>query len=96
MSFDGIKVQHGALDQGAADVLQAARDIESRLDDLENDLNPLRNDWNGAAKVAYADAKAKWDQAMSDMITLLDQASKGVDQSNAEYRAADNRGANRF
>jgi WXG100 family type VII secretion target len=96
MTFDGIKVQHGKLEMGAADVMQAAKDIEARLDNLENDLNPLRNDWNGSAKQAYADAKAKWDQAMTDMIQLLEQASRGVEASNAEYRAADNRGANRF
>ena len=96
MTFDGIKVQHGHLDAGAADVMKAARDIEARLDQLESDLNPLRNDWNGNAKLAYADAKAKWDQAMSEMTLLLQQASQGVDASNAEYKAADARGANRF
>ena len=96
MTFDGIQVQHGKLETGAADVLQAARDIETRLDQLEGDLNPLKNDWNGNAKLAYADAKAKWDQAMTEMITLLQQASQGVESSNAEYRAADQRGAGRF
>ena len=96
MSFDGIKVQHGALDAGAADVMKAAKDIEARLDQLESDLNPLKSDWNGNAKMAYDQAKAKWDQAMNEMTLLLEQASKGVDASNAEYKAADARGANRF
>lgn len=96
MSFDGIKVQHSKLETGAADVMKAAKDIEARLNTLEDDLNPLRNDWNGSAKQAYADAKIKWDRAMSEMILLLEQASRGVDASNAEYRAADTRGANRF
>ena len=64
MSFDGIKVQHGHLDAGAADVMKAAKDIEARLDQLETELNPLRSDWNGNAKMAYDQAKAKWDQAM--------------------------------
>ena len=31
MTFDGIKVQHGHLDAGAADVMKAAKDIEARL-----------------------------------------------------------------
>lgn len=96
MTFDGIQVQHGKLEQGSADVMQAAKDIEARLDQLESDLNPLRGDWNGNAKMAYDSAKAKWDQAMTEMITLLQQASQGVDSSNAEYRAADQRGAGRF
>lgn len=96
MSFDGIKVQHGRLEAGAADVMSAAKDIQNRLDALESDLNPLRNDWDGNAKLAYAQAKEQWDRAMADMILLLEQASRGVDSSNAEYRAADQRGAGRF
>ena len=96
MTFDGIRVQHGRLDQGSADVMTAAKDIEARLDALESELNPLANDWNGNARNAYYEAKKTWDQAMTEMIELLRQASVGVDSSNAEYRAADMRGANRF
>ena len=96
MSFDGIKVEHGKLDQGSADVIAAARDIEARLNTLEDELKPLASDWTGAAKEAYADAKATWDKAIADMITLLNQAGTNVDTSNQEYKAADVRGANRF
>ena len=96
MTFDGIQVQHGKLETGAADVLQAAKDIEARLDSLETDLTPLRQNWSGNAKLAYDQAKAQWDQAMLDMMTLLRQAGQGVETSNAEYRAADARGRDRF
>ncbi len=96
MSFDGIKVQHGKLDQGSADVMQGAKDIQARLDELEGDLKPLASDWTGAARGAYDEAKAKWDKAIADMITLLQQASANVSTSNDEYKAADSRGANRF
>lgn len=96
MSFDGINVQHGALDQGSADVIAAATAIQTRLNTLEDDLKPLASDWTGAAKEAYAEAKATWDRAIADMITLLNQAGKNVDTSNQEYKAADARGASRF
>jgi 6 kDa early secretory antigenic target len=96
MSFDGIKVEHGRLDQGSADVMAAARDIQARLNTLEDELKPLASDWTGAAKEAYADAKATWDKAIADMITLLNQAGTNVDTSNQEYKAADARGAGRF
>jgi early secretory antigenic target protein ESAT-6 len=96
MSFDGIKVEHGRLDQGSADVMAAAKDIEARLNTLEDELKPLASDWTGAAKEAYADAKATWDKAIADMITLLNQAGTNVDTSNQEYKAADARGAGRF
>ena len=96
MSFDGIKVEHGKLDTGAADVIAAAKDIENRLNALEDELKPLASDWTGAAKEAYREAKATWDKAIADMIVLLEQASANVDTSNTEYKAADTRGANRF
>lgn len=96
MSFDGIKVEHGRLDTGAADVIAAAKEIEARLNTLEDELKPLATDWTGAAKEAYREAKATWDKAITDMIVLLDQAGRNVETSNAEYKAADSRGAGRF
>ncbi|MCW2835415.1 MAG: hypothetical protein JWN68_3368 [Nocardioides sp.] len=96
MSFDGIKVEHGKLDAGSADVIAAAKQIEARLDTLESDLRPLATDWTGAAKEAYREAKQTWDQAITEMIALLEQAGKNVDLSNQEYKSADSRGAGRF
>ena len=96
MSFDGIKVQHGHLDAGAADVMKAAKDIEARLDQLESELNPLKSDWNGNAKMAYDQAKAKWDQAIYEMRDLLNDTHLQVTSSNDDYRAADRQGAALF
>lgn len=96
MSFDGIRVDHGALGQGAQDLLGAARAIQGRLDQLEGDLRPLAGDWSGQARAAYDVAKARWDQAIADMVLLLQDTSSGVDLANADYQAADRRGAQRF
>lgn len=96
MSFDGIKVQHGRMDTGAADVMKAATDIRDRLNVLEGDLKPLATDWTGSAREAYRVAQENWDKAMDSMILLLQQASQGVSTSNEEYMAADKRGAARF
>ena len=96
MSFDGIKVEHGKLDTGSADVIAAAKDIEARLNTLEDELKPLASDWTGVAKEAYHEAKTTWDKAITDMITLLDQAGRNVETSNNEYKSADSRGAGRF
>lgn len=96
MSLDGIRVQHAALDQAAADMYQTVKDIDDRMNRLESELEPLRSDWAGSAQQAYTVAKAKWDWAIQEMRDLLDESHRTVYQSNADYAAADSRGAARF
>lgn len=96
MNLDGLRVNHAGLDRAAEDLYAAVKKIDDRMNRLESELSPLRSDWNGQAQQAYTTAKAKWDWALQEMRDLLDQTSKTVHQSNAEYRAADMRGANSF
>lgn len=94
--FDGIRVDHAALGQGAQDLVAAARGIQSRLDGLEADLRPLAGDWTGQAREAYEVAKARWDQAIAEMIAMLQETGASVDAANAEFRATDQRLAQQF
>ncbi len=96
MSLDGIRVTHGALDQAAQDMYATVGKIDERMNQLESELEPLRSQWSGQAQTAYAQAKAKWDFAIQEMKDLLDESHKTVYQSNAEYAAADQRGAAMF
>lgn len=96
MGFDGIKVDHGALDEASQDLLTAAKNIDGRLNALESELKPLRENWTGEAKHSYDVSKAKWDQAIAEMIALLQEVGQAVSVSNQEYKSADLRGANRF
>lgn len=96
MTFDGIRVDHGALDQASSDLGVAAQRISGRLDQLEAELRPLRTQWSGAAQESYRVAQAAWDQAMKEMVLLLRQISTDVASSNMAYRDADRRGASRF
>lgn len=96
MSLDGLRVNHAGLDTAAEDLGQAVKAIDDRLNRLEGELAPLRSDWTGNAQNAYQTAKAKWDGAMQDMKSLLADTSNTVHQSNAEYKAADQRGAASF
>jgi early secretory antigenic target protein ESAT-6 len=96
MSLDGLRVNHAGLDTAAEDLATAVKAIDDRLNRLEGELAPLRSDWTGNAQSAYQVAKAKWDGAMQDMKTLLQDTSNTVHQSNAEYKAADQRGASSF
>ena len=96
MNLDGIRVRHGALDQAAADMYNTVKAIDDRMNRLESELEPLRSDWHGQAQEAYRIAKAKWDWAIQEMRDLLDESHQTVYQSNAEYMAADRRGAAQF
>ena len=96
MSLDGLRVNHAGLDTAAEDMYRTVKDIDDRLNRLEQELAPLRSDWTGNAQQAYTTAKAKWDWAIKEMRDLLDETSRTVYQSNAEYKAADQRGAASF
>jgi WXG100 family type VII secretion target len=96
MSLDGLRVNHAGLDTAAEDLGRAVKAIDDRLNRLESELAPLRSDWTGNAQQAYTTAKAKWDNAMNEMKALLAETSTAVTQSNAEYKAADMRGAASF
>jgi early secretory antigenic target protein ESAT-6 len=66
------------------------------MQQLEEELDPLRASWIGEAQQAYAVAKARWDGAVDEMRDLLRSTSQQVTRSDAEYRAADARGARSF
>ena len=63
---------------------------------LDGELAPLRSQWVGEAQQAYTVAKARWDGAINEMRDLLRITSQQVTQANADYRAADARGARSF
>lgn len=96
MTLDGLRVNHAGLDTAADDLSRTVKEIDSRLNQLEQELAPLRSQWAGDAQQAYKAAKARWDLAIKEMRDVLDETSRTVRQSNAEYRAADQRGAASF
>ena len=93
---DGLLVDHAALDQAAQDLSAAVRAIDGRMNDLENELRPLQSDWTGQAKGQYEISKQRWNTAIYEMLTVLGQTSTSVTQSNSDYIAADQRGAQSF
>ncbi len=94
--LDGLEVDHGGLDRVADDLVHVVDEIGARLDRLDQELGPLRSSWIGEAQQAYVVAKARWDGAITEMRELLRDTARQVTRSNAEYRAADGRGARSF
>lgn len=94
--MDGILINHAALSSASQQMLSTAAQIDERLNVLEGDLARLRGGWTGSARESYGIAKQTWDTAISEVMALLREAGSMVELSNAEYRAADLRGAARF
>lgn len=94
--FDGLRVHHAGLQAAAQDLRQAVARIDERLDRLEAELAPLRHHWSGQAQQAYLEARATWEAALREMRDLLDRTGVSVQQADADYRAADLRGADAF
>ena len=94
--FDGLLVNHAGLDQAAQDLANGVQAIDNRMNQLEQDLAPLQSQWAGNAQQSYNVAKTRWNTAIDEMKLLLADTSRTVSQSNAEYGAADNRGAQNF
>ena len=93
---DGISVNHGGMEIGAADLANGVKQIEDRMNRLEDDLKELKGAWTGSAKEAYQVAKTQWDQAINEMKDLLAKTSVAVSTANQDYRSADQRGAALF
>ncbi len=96
MELDGLRVNHAGLDRAAEDLMRIVNRIDARMGHLDAELAPLRSQWVGEAQLAYTAAKARWDAAIDEMRDLLRVTSVQVTQANAEYRAADARGARSF
>ena len=96
MSLDGLRVNHAELDTAAQNMYATVKKMDESLNSLESDVAPHVATWSGTQQEAYRQAKAAWDWAMQEMRDLLDDSHKSVYTSNAEYLAADKRGAARF
>ena len=94
--LDALRVNHAALDMAAENMYATVKRMDESLNSLESDLEPYRREWSGEQQQSYTQAKQAWDFAMQEMRDLLDKSKETVYQSNAEYQAADRRGANRF
>jgi WXG100 family type VII secretion target len=96
MELDALRVDHAGLDEAADDLMRIVARIDARMGRLDQELAPLRSSWVGDAQQSYARAKRRWDAAIQEMRDLLHDTSRQVAASNAEYRAADLRGARAF
>ena len=90
-----LAVSYTALTGASLDLKRGASELNSTLATLNSAMTPLQNLWTGEAADAYVIANKNWTDAIGKMVTLLDQVSKTVDGSAANYRATDQANAKR-
>jgi WXG100 family type VII secretion target len=96
MGGNGYKMNFGTVDTAGTDLVRGAGNIESKLGDMETALRPLQADWTGSASEAYVQAKAKWNQALTEMKVLLNDIGRQVSQDSQDGQANENRNKNRW
>lgn len=94
--YNGLLVEHAALEQIQNDLRQAVQAIDDRMARLDGDLGRLRSDFDGNARGSYDSSKAKWDAAINEMRLLLNDTGAQVGDSNAEFARVDNLAATRM
>ena len=95
MSED-IKVSFSAIQQLETDVQNESNKIQTSLDTLDSEVKKLYGSWDGQAQQAYQDSKAKWDQKMADMHSILQELHGKVGEDGIQYQNTEARNASRF
>lgn len=91
-----LKVGHAGLDLASQDLGTASQNLDSLRSDLNAELDRLKPQWTGAAQDAYGPARAKWDQAVDEMILLLRDVGTTTSQVNQGFQDTDRRNAGLF
>lgn len=91
-----LKVGYEALDGMAAGILNAGVALDDKLNAMERRMEGRKAEWSGSDSNAYDTARAGWDKAMQEMLTVLGDIGKAVNLSKEEYQNAEASNAKRF
>ncbi len=84
---DYTSVNQAAMAQGVSDLSTAHKSLTDHLDTLEGQLNGSLAQWDGAARAAYAQAKAEWDAAAAHMNDVIMKMQTTMGQIGENYDA---------
>jgi early secretory antigenic target protein ESAT-6 len=93
---DLLVVNVAALQKASADIQGALNTIHNQLAQLERDAAPLVAGWSGEAREAYDVRQARWQQAASDLSTILRDIKQAIDESAADYQRTEHRNTGLF
>jgi ESAT-6 family protein len=75
----------GSLQTGEADFASTYAQLQSTLSTLDSQLKSSLAHWDGDAQQAYYVAKAKWDAAMANMATVLNNLQAVIGEAHHNY-----------
>jgi WXG100 family type VII secretion target len=91
MPGDGeIHVTFSAIQQAETDTSLAFQNIQTALADLRTYLKPLTASWVGDAATNYTAQQTKWDNAVTDLNSVLQGISLGLGTAHGNYTDAEN------
>ena len=86
-------VTFGALANAAQSISSTHASLNQKLDDLHSLLTPIVNDWTGQASENYQVQQQKWNQAQTDLNTVLQSIGSAVEAAHDAYTQTENANA---
>ncbi len=97
-TFDetALVVNFARLRETSEHIRATVTGLESQLSQLESDAAPLVSTWTGQAREAYQERQATWRRASADLVGVLAQIKRALDESIADYQSTEQRNASLF
>lgn len=80
-----VLVTFAALAEAAQSIQSTYNNLNTKLTDLENTLKPIVSTWTGNASENYQVQQQKWNQAQTDLNTVLQAIGKAVESAHDAY-----------
>jgi WXG100 family type VII secretion target len=82
---DQVLVTFAALAEAAQTIQSTYNNLNTKLSDLQSQLKPVVSTWTGSASENYQVQQQKWDQAQTDLNTVLQAIGKAVEAAHDAY-----------
>jgi early secretory antigenic target protein ESAT-6 len=96
MAGDYVRAVFGTLADGESQFMAAYNGLVSEVNDLDGQLRSKLSSWDGQAQAAYYQAKAVWDNAISDMGMVIQGLSRVIGSANENYQTTEQANASMF
>lgn len=86
---DYTRAVFASLQTGEGDFAQIYSSLTTNISQLDAQLRGSLSQWDGDAQQAYYAAKAKWDAAMANMATVLNNLRGVIGEAHVNYSSTE-------